>query len=207
MVFRFKGQRFSCGDADYIIEFKSSLESSILLFLTVLGTFDFSEPTHFAIQRYEGFFKDIWQVQETKASNHRSYCFTFWAWTSSFNIDNDHAIRSHWLCECEHSSYSSRWHYCEYSTWSDHIIEISSLIRLPNLESPLRFPLWRSMILLLSSVWKNMIPPSVTYSYVSRLLLMISRLGIFNLFPLALRQVIELLNLLVLLWVFNLAWS
>ena len=79
------------------------------------------------------------------------------------------------------------------------ITQTSSLIRLPNLESPLRFPLWRSMILFLLSVWRNKNPPSVTYSYIFWLLLTISRLGSFNLFPLALRQVIKLLNLLVLL--------
>ena len=79
------------------------------------------------------------------------------------------------------------------------ITQTSSLIRLPDLESPLWFPPWRSMILLLLSVWKNMIPPSVTYSYLYLFLLTLNRLGIFNLFPLALRQVIKLLNLLVLL--------
>ena len=79
------------------------------------------------------------------------------------------------------------------------ITQTSLLIRLPNLESPLRFPLWRSMILFLLFVWRNMNPPSVTYSYISCFLLTISRLGIFNLFPLTLRQAIKLLNLLVLL--------
>ena len=72
------------------------------------------------------------------------------------------------------------------------ITQTSSLIRLPNLESPLRFPLRRS------TIW-NMIPPSVTYSYVSWLLLIISSLGISNPFPLTLRQAIKLLNLLALL--------
>ena len=78
------------------------------------------------IQRYEGIFKDIWQVQEAKAStsDHRSYCFTPWAWTSNFNIGSGkrHAIRSQWLCECEHSTwrYSTHWHYCECSAWTNH---------------------------------------------------------------------------------------
>ena len=81
--------------------------------------------TDFTIQRYEGIFKDIWQVQETKAStfDHRSYCFTPWAWTSNSNVDDDdkrHAICSHWLCECEHWRYSTHWHHCVCSTWLNH---------------------------------------------------------------------------------------
>ena len=36
------------------------------------------------------------------------------------------------------------------------ITQTSSLIRLSNVESPLQFPIWRSMVL---SVRKNMIPP------------------------------------------------